>query len=158
MAAFGYFGSYVLMNFHQLFDAGGVFVDWALELQYQTASPPPHSNSIIISYDSSAQLTGGFVGQEGDDNSAKNPERQQCGYISQECRGVTFSQPPGRVLVSASDYTTINIPNGTRNPTRFIAEQEVYRIGNIFWCANPSNWVKSIKRRKRFIDFAWFNK
>ena len=55
-------------NFHQMFDNEGNFIDWQLELQYQTGSPPPRLNSVVIHYDSGTALSGNFIRLPGDDN------------------------------------------------------------------------------------------
>jgi hypothetical protein len=55
-------------NFHQMYDGGGNFIGWQLELQYQTGSPPPRLNSVVINYNPDVQLSGDFVRLPGDDN------------------------------------------------------------------------------------------
>ena len=76
-------------NFHQIYDAG-VFVDWSLELQYQTGSPPARSNSIVINYISSFQLTGAFLGQAGDDNFQVTYRRPTEGFPDGQEDNITF--------------------------------------------------------------------
>jgi PEP-CTERM motif-containing protein len=67
-------------NFHQMYDNGGNFIDWQLELQYQTGSPPPRLNSVVINYNPTVQLSGNFVRLPGDDNVAVTFRRPAAGF------------------------------------------------------------------------------
>ena len=111
-------------NFHQIRDGGNQLIGWSLELQYQTGAPPPRSNSIVINYDPSVQLTGNFLGQQGDDNFQVTYRRPAPDFPPGQEDNITFwayvpeiqaiPLPPALMLFSAAVIALIGI-SGRRN-------------------------------------------